>query len=338
MVRLIMGVKGSGKTKQLIELINNAAKDEPGNVVCIEANRNLTYDIHYHIRLIDAQEYKLNSYDMFRGFISGLYAGNYDISHVFIDSLCRAIGRRCGKACRMALSFEMTFLSMLLTSLYEPQTNGEMRRCAFHPIEKRLMLGNDAIDYCADLSALISYYDLRDGWEDERRVDRLAESALLKAAAGRAGGALPRQREAVERYVARLHEVERRNDMNLDAAANLSGEMLGELYVWKKDVYERDLRELGFYLGKFIYLCDSFEDVEQDIKKKNYNPLVERFERPEFEAESRMMLEDMMARACRAFECLPLLEDAPIMRNILYSGIWLRFEGACERRKAKSKQ
>lgn len=91
MVRLIMGVKGSGKTKQLIELINNAAEDEPGNVVCIEANRNMTYDIHYHIRLIDAQEYKLDSYEMFRGFISGLYAGNYDISHVFIDNLCKTV-------------------------------------------------------------------------------------------------------------------------------------------------------------------------------------------------------------------------------------------------------
>ena len=92
MVRLIMGVKGSGKTKQLIELINNAAKDEPGNVVCIEANRNMTYDIHYHIRLIDAQEYKLNNYDLFRGFISGLCAGNYDITHVFIDNLCKTVG------------------------------------------------------------------------------------------------------------------------------------------------------------------------------------------------------------------------------------------------------
>ncbi len=92
MVRLIMGMKGSGKTKQLIELINNAAKDEPGNVVCIEANRTMTYDIHYHIRLIDAQEYKLDSYDLFRGFISGLYAGNYDISHVFIDNLCKTVG------------------------------------------------------------------------------------------------------------------------------------------------------------------------------------------------------------------------------------------------------
>ena len=93
MVRLIMGVKGSGKTKQLIELINNAAKDEPGNVVCIEANRNMTYDIHYHIRLIDAQEYKLNNYDLFRGFISGLCARNYDITHVFIDNLCKTVGR-----------------------------------------------------------------------------------------------------------------------------------------------------------------------------------------------------------------------------------------------------
>ena len=97
MVRLIMGVKGSGKTKQLIELMNNAAKDEPGNVVCIEANRSMTYDIHYHIRLIDAQEYKLNNYDLFRGFISGLYAGNYDISQVFIDNLCKTIGQDVDK-------------------------------------------------------------------------------------------------------------------------------------------------------------------------------------------------------------------------------------------------
>ena len=96
MVRLIMGVKGSGKTKRLIELINNSAKDEPGNVVCIEANRNLTYDIHYHIRLIDAQEYKLNSYDLLRGFISGLYAVNYDISHVFIDNLFKIVGGEIG--------------------------------------------------------------------------------------------------------------------------------------------------------------------------------------------------------------------------------------------------
>lgn len=198
------------------------------------------------------------------------------------------------------------------------------------------MLANEAIDYCADLSALVSYYDLRDGWEDERRMDRLAESALLKGAARRAGVCWPRQREAVERYVAALHEVEARADENLDAAANLTGEMLAELYVMRTDVYERDLRELGFYLGKFIYLCDCYEDLERDEKKKNYNPLLSRRAHPEFASECAQMLEDMMARAAQAFERLPLLQDAPIMRNILYSGIWLRFENASERRKAKA--
>ena len=105
MVRLIMGVKGSGKTKQLIELINNAAKDEPGNLVCIEANRNMTYDIHYNIRLIDAQDYKLNSYELLRGFVSGLYAGNYDISHVFIDNLCKITGGEVGRETEQFLNW-----------------------------------------------------------------------------------------------------------------------------------------------------------------------------------------------------------------------------------------
>lgn len=109
MVRLIMGMKGSGKTKRLIELINNAAKDEPGHVVCIEANRNMTYDIHYHIRLIDAHEYKLNSYDLYRGFISGLYAGNYDISHVFIDNLCKTVGREVDKDTEAFITWLDTF-------------------------------------------------------------------------------------------------------------------------------------------------------------------------------------------------------------------------------------
>ena len=105
MVRLIMGVKGSGKTKQLIELINAAAKDEAGNVVCIEPKRDMSYNIHYNIRLIDAQEYDLHSYEMFRGFISGLYAGNYDISHVFIDNLCKTVGREVDNETELFLNW-----------------------------------------------------------------------------------------------------------------------------------------------------------------------------------------------------------------------------------------
>ena len=91
MVRVIMGVKGTGKTKQMIELINAAAKNESGSVVCIEHGSKLTYDIHYQIRLIEAKEYAITSFDMLKGFISGLHAGNYDITKVFIESLTKLV-------------------------------------------------------------------------------------------------------------------------------------------------------------------------------------------------------------------------------------------------------
>lgn len=95
MVRLIAGDKGTGKTKKLIELINAAASSEAGNVVCIEAKQAMTFDIHYHVRLIVAGDYEIASYEAMRGFISGLYAGNYDISHIFIDNLLKIVGGKC---------------------------------------------------------------------------------------------------------------------------------------------------------------------------------------------------------------------------------------------------
>lgn len=95
MVRVIMGKKGSGKTKQMIEMINSAVQTEHGNVVCIEKGEKLTFDIHYQIRLVEASEYDLASYSALRGFISGLYAGNYDITHIFIDSVTKIVGGDC---------------------------------------------------------------------------------------------------------------------------------------------------------------------------------------------------------------------------------------------------
>lgn len=92
MVRVIMGVKGTGKTKQMIELINSAVHSENGNVVCIERGPKLTYDIHYKIRLVEASHYDMSSFDFLKGFVSGLYAGDYDITHVFIDSLTKIAG------------------------------------------------------------------------------------------------------------------------------------------------------------------------------------------------------------------------------------------------------
>ena len=91
MVKLIMGLKGSGKTKQLVTDINEAVKNETGSMVCIEKGTKLRYDIDIRVRLIDYQEYSMGTLTFLKGFISGLYAGNYDITHIFIDSLTKII-------------------------------------------------------------------------------------------------------------------------------------------------------------------------------------------------------------------------------------------------------
>ena len=92
MVKLIMGLKGSGKTKKLVDSINESVKNEAGSVVCIEQGKHLTYDINYHVRLIDGKEYGINNETLLRGFISGLHAGNFDITKVFIEGLYKFTG------------------------------------------------------------------------------------------------------------------------------------------------------------------------------------------------------------------------------------------------------
>ncbi len=92
MVRLIMGQKGTGKTKQLVELVRKAVDEEHGDVICIEKDKNLTYDIPYQARLVHASQYGIRSLDLMGGFLSGLAAGNFDITHIFIDNLFKIIG------------------------------------------------------------------------------------------------------------------------------------------------------------------------------------------------------------------------------------------------------
>ena len=91
MVKVIMGPKGTGKTKRMIELVNAAAKSEAGNVVCIERGPSLTYNIDYNVRLVDASHYDISDFHFLKGFLSGMYACNYDISHIFLDSLYKVV-------------------------------------------------------------------------------------------------------------------------------------------------------------------------------------------------------------------------------------------------------
>ncbi len=92
MIQVIMGLKGSGKTKRLINSINEAVASANGDVVCIEYGKQLTYDVNYRVRLVNSKEYGINNLDKLKGFLSGLHAGNFDITNVYIDNLYKTIG------------------------------------------------------------------------------------------------------------------------------------------------------------------------------------------------------------------------------------------------------
>ena len=98
MVSILMGLKGSGKTKRLVELVREAVKEETGDVVCIEKERKLTYDIPYQARLIEAGAYDIGSYEFLKGLICGIHAGNYDITHFFIDNFYKLVSDKSPEA------------------------------------------------------------------------------------------------------------------------------------------------------------------------------------------------------------------------------------------------
>ena len=124
-----------------------------------------------------------------------------------------------------------------------------------------------------------------------------------------------------------IHRLEKENTQNLDEISGCFGKIMGEIMVYQDDIFKDDLYNMGYYLGKFIYLIDAYEDVEQDIEKHNYNPFIDRFSnREEFQDYCYHILEMMISQSCFYFDKLPIIENIDILKNIIYSGIWTKFE------------
>lgn len=261
---------------------------------------------------VNEQELKLREYTAYRSFYCGL---------------CRNLHQRYGRTAQMMLNYDLTFLAILQNGLYEPETVLEEHRCIPHPMKKHPMICNEAISYAADMSVVLSYQKLMDDWEDDHNYMRRAAAQLLKSDYQKLREQYPRQTGAVEENIRLLREAERAGRSEIDYAAGLNGRYLAEIFVWKEDVWQEELRNMGFYMGKFIYLMDALEDVEKDRKQGNFNVFADYgpIWGTEQELQIREILMSMMTASARAFEQLPVLENAEIIRNILYSGVWGRY-------------
>lgn len=239
--------------------------------------------------------------------------------------LCRMLKEKYGFMGQMTLTYDMTFAVILLSSLYENASEAERHRCKVHPIKKQMMLRNEITDYAAAMNVLLAYYHMEDDWQDDRKVTSLMTKSMIHGRVRRIIEEYPRQSRAIRSALEELSSCEKEECTDIDRTAGCFGRLMEELFVYREDIWERNLRKMGFFLGKFIYIMDAYEDLPEDLKKGRYNPLRDMYGKDDYEGRMKQILCMMIAESTAEFERLPCLLDVDILRNILYDGVWNRY-------------
>lgn len=243
--------------------------------------------------------------------------------------ICRDIRIGASNLARLGLSYDMAFLALLLMSLYEPAEEQGDNACHLHPIKRRPWLDNEFIRYSADMNVALAYYNFLDDWQDDRKVTAKFLADRLGKHYPEIEERYPRQCAAIDTCLSDLSKLEKENCSNPDHPASVFGRLMGELMVYKEDLWAPALRECGRALGRFIYLLDAVLDYDQDEKKKKYNPLLAMgMGKDEKRWEEYLVL--TMARCADYYERLPLVQDKALLDNILYSGVWVAYRGKKE--------
>ena len=244
--------------------------------------------------------------------------------HAVYCGVCRSIRARYGQRCRLAVSYDMTFLAIFLSALYEPaEAHGQMR-CLPHPKEAHDFVRTSMTDYAADMTIALAYFKALDDWQDDGKksakwmADRFAEHLP------RIEADWPRPCQAIRRCLERLSQLEAENCPNPDEPAGAFGELMGELFYLREDMWTDTLRQMGNALGRFVYLLDAELDYDKDKKQGKYNPFLAKGEEKNLRVwEDYLVL--TMGRCTENFEKLPLVQDKALLDNILYSGVWVSY-------------
>lgn len=274
--------------------------------------------------MIDKPELKVKEFYRYKAYYCGL---------------CRTLKEEYGFRGRMTLTYDMTFLTLFLTSLYEAETKELQSHCPLHPVKKIPMLQNQFSQYAAKMNILLTYFKFEDDWKDDKSLQGAAGMRLFRKKAQKLCREYKRQARVIQRQLKILASYEEKGEQNLDLAAGAFGKLMEELFVYRQDMWEEELRKFGFYLGKFVYIMDAYEDLPGDLQTNSYNPLKAVKEKAEtgdmYEQAVRQALLMMMGEATGAFEKLPCLLDASIIRNILYSGVWAKYNKIQKERQEK---
>ena len=251
--------------------------------------------------------------------------------------LCRTLRKRHGLIGSATLSYDLTFLALLLGALYEPEESAGEERCITRPVKKHLFAFSAPYEYAADMNVLLAYHKRMDDWLDDRDLAARSQAGLLKRAYERASEQYPTQSQAIENWLKGVHEIEKRTDRCIDLPANATGRMLGRIFAARDDFWSENLNQIGDGLGRFIYLMDAYDDLPTDLRRNRFNPLKPYREDADFEKMCYDAMKMAVADSAEAFERLPILKDVNLLRNILYSGVWSRYAAIQNKRNPEKK-
>ncbi len=247
--------------------------------------------------------------------------------------LCRILGRKFKGLGRLTLNYDMAFLILVLSSIYNNEKTEGEERCVAHPIKAHKYWQNKITEYAADMNIVLAYYNFLDDWEDDSKIISYGEAKFFENDYNKVEKKYPQKCSYIKNQLDELSNIERRGVMNPDIPGKIFGNILGEVFSYNKDEYEEDLRAFGNSLGEFIYIMDAVLDFKKDLKKERYNPLVGTPTK-----NFKDILNILMHETVENYKKLPIEQDKDIIENVLYLGVWTQFEIAKMKNKEKNNE
>ena len=238
----------------------------------------------------------------------------------FYCGLCHRLAGDYGTEGRRTLSYDLTFVNIVLNSVSTAEEIHASERCPLHSLRPHDFISTETDGFAAAMNLLLYYYKCLDDYRDENRKSAFRKAEKLLSHVESIRKEFPQQTAVIEGQLAALGEYELHNELNPDLPANCFGLLMARLFEIDGLPQPEDLKAFGYHLGRFIYLMDACMDFRYDIKHQLYNPLT-----ATSMSDRRGLLESVMADTMAEYEKLPVTKYRSIIENVLYSGIWTRY-------------
>ena len=235
--------------------------------------------------------------------------------------VCKSLKKNYGEFSRLCLNYDITFLALLLSSVYTDSENPTYEKCIVSPLKNKKIIINEYTEYCASINILLAYNKLLDNYVDDKSLAALIGSKLFKKNYIIARNKYPEKEMILKKCLKELSELELKGKSSIDDLSEIFAKTLAELFVYNSnDKYSESLRKIGFYIGKYIYILDCFDDLSDDIKKKRFNPLIlENLDNINSEIKKKIDL--ILVELEKQIQQLELKQSKEIIYNIIKLGL-----------------